>query len=147
MLFKLMPEQVAHYWPALRDKIEEALPPICNGHIDRMENLLKSVLQGNLELWIVCETKDSQTELFAVMLTTNIEDAVSGTKSLLIYALAALKKIPEDIWVSGIEALVKVAKHKGCDKILAYTCIPAIAQMAERRLGADASWTMLTFGV
>lgn len=147
MLFRLLPDQVAAYWPSLRDKIEEALPPICNGHIDRMENLLQAVLQGRLDLWVVYKKEDNRIEMYAVMLTSLLDDDVSRTKNLLIYALASLKPIPEDVWVSGIQAIISVAKSRKCDKILAYTCIPAIARLAEQRLGADTSWTMITFGV
>jgi len=143
MLTKLLPEQVSKFWPIIKYSIEESLPPTVDEHPDKMNRILSSALSGITDVWALYE-KGEEIKLEAVALTKLIEDDVSGTKSLLIYCLYGYNEVKEDEWEVGLKLLFKYAKANRCSRVVAYSSVPHLINMANK-FGADTDYTFISF--
>ena len=56
MLVKFFPHQVAEHWEVLKVGIEESLPPTVGESRDKMNNILESILIGDLTCWVSYDT-------------------------------------------------------------------------------------------
>ena len=128
MLVKLLPEQIARTWPDIRLSVIEAYPPIARFGEDTLNNVLKSLLVGTMEAWVVC---NDERKPIGILLTTFSEDFCSGTRSLVLYTLWTKGGTSKKIWLDGWNAMVKYAKSKGCTLITSYSDSPQILKMAE----------------
>lgn len=145
MLTKLLPEQIAKFWPIIKYAVEESLPPLAKDHPDKMSRILSSALSGSIDVW-VAYTRGDKIKVEGIILTTFTHDEVSGTKSMLIYCLYGYEVISGSSWIEGIKSLKKYAKSKKCSRIIAYSSNSNVIEIA-RRLGANAEYTFLSFDI
>ena len=140
MLIKLNVDDINKHWEMIAPMIEESLPPIANGHIDRMANLLKEILKGSYTVWLLVKPEN---RLFSgVLVTTVTEDKGSGTRELLIYALFGGSNITRDVVKSGFNTLKAEARNLGCDWLSAYTQVASVKTLWNS-IGGDTSWNYL----
>lgn len=146
MLVKLLPDQVSDHWDEISLAIRQALPPFVANSDRSMVNILKAILGGDMQCWILYSSDDTGGSIYAVM-TTKIEvDEISNTKCLLIYSFYANKPLTSHLVSLGFETLKKFASSTGCYKIIAYTDIPKMERLWES-LGGVAGTTFLELGV
>lgn len=144
MLIKLLPEQVAERWGALGLLIEDALPPIASGQVDRMTKVLESLLVGTVECWVSKAKVEGGFIIDAVITTTFIEDSISGGRSILLYTVSASAgEISDQSWAEGFAALTKYGRANGCDALIAYSQLDKIKDLAVF-VGGDASYSFIT---
>lgn len=131
MLVKLLPDQVSDHWDEISLAIREALPPFVANSDRAMVNVLKSILGGSMQCWILYSSDETGESIYAVA-TTKIEvDEISDTRCLLIYSFYANRPLTSHLVISGLETLKKFASSKRCYKIIAYTDIPRVEQLWE----------------
>ena len=138
MLVKLLPDQVAKNWPAIRKVIEIALPPISKGAEDRMNKVLEAIINNHAHCWF---SYNKNEQLDGVMVTSFLSDEITGIQNLLIFSVYSLN-IERRSWLEGIRTLIKFAKGNGCSQIVAYTNIDSIIKFVEH-LGGSADFRLL----
>lgn len=138
MITRLLPGDISGYWDIISYGLERSLPPLANG-IERMNNVLASLLTGSMDCWIGSEGN----KIVGMMITAISEDECSGTRDLMIYAMYGYDRLPGELWVKGYSLLSRYAKSRNCGRITAYTNVPSIAKIA-RTFGADTGYTFIT---
>lgn len=135
-LLRLLPEQVASRWGLISGIIKKSMPPTANGSADSINGIMDGILAGSMQCWAVVE----DTVPVALLVTTIAMDSGVGTKSLCIYSLTSISNIPvsERVWNDCLGDLKDYARKMSCDHISAYTNIPVVIRLLERR-GADVS--------
>ncbi len=144
MLTRLLPDQVSRFWDIIKFAIEESLPPVAYDHPDKMERILSSLLSGKAECWASYIRDEETTRFEGVVITRILHDDVSITNNLLIYCLYGYERIEKDSWIKGLHALAKYANSRNCSRIIAYTDIPYVTELA-KKLGGEARYTFLSF--
>lgn len=134
MLIELRPEFVAKHWDEIKEQVGRALPPIGVNRGISMVRLLERIMAGFVICWAVVG-EDKLVQGF--LITEHLEDYCTGTRTLLLYALAG--DFTQDVWASGAEQLLAYAKGTGCAYISAYTKNRA-ALMEARMLGFDTDY-------
>ena len=146
MLTKLLPDQIAKFWPVIKYAVEESLPPTVGEHSDKMNRVLSAMLCGKLEVWISYKRNENDTKIEAVLVTQFLYDEASNTKNLLLYCLYGYSVISNESWVEGFEAISKYAKAEGCSEVLAYSANEDVVSMS-KKFGADTSFTFISFKI
>jgi hypothetical protein len=143
-----MPDQVASQWDVLKFAIENSLPPIVGGRLDRMNNILNSLLVESMHAWVSCTIHGNGADpsIEGVVVTTFTEDGCSGTRNLLIYCLYAFNRTFLESWQDGISTLLKYAQSKGCSRIIGYTDVEAVVKRVEA-LGGETKYRLISFPV
>jgi len=143
MLTRLLPDQISKFWPIIKYAVEESLPPTVGEHPNKMNKILSSALSGTLGVWALYE-RGEQVKFQAILVTKIIFDDTSGTKSLLLYCLYGYEEITKGSWNNAFESLVKYAKSRNCIRMVAYSEIPHIINMANS-FGAETDYTFISF--
>lgn len=143
MITQLTAEQAIQRWDYVEYAILQALPPTARKSPDLTTNLLKSVMDGTLLVWVVWRSAEQGTKVVAVCTTAEVGD-VAGTKDLLIYSLFGQMLIDDEEYRDAIEQLSKWAVHRGCKALTAYTQSATIIKKLIDR-GWVTDWVYATF--
>lgn len=127
MLIALRPEFVAAHWDEISSYVGTSLPPVGLNEGMALSRVLERILTGNLTCWLVV-SKDKVVE--GVLLTCTSEDFTTGTKTLLLYALAG--DISDESWEEGYVTLVKHARAHMCRLLGAYTENERVLEMSRK---------------
>lgn len=141
MLLRLEPDQVNRYWSVIERAILEALPPVAVEDEGLLPNILKNLLSGNMQCWVVTKKKT----IYAMLVTTP-QFEIGGTKNLLVYTLYGFDNLDMETWKEGFNSLKKYAKSIGCKSIVAYSNVERIIQVC-RLLGGETEYTFITLEV
>jgi len=144
MITKLLPDQIATFWPIIKYAVEEALPPTVGDHPDRMNRILSGMLSGKLDVWASYRREEEVTKFDGIGVTQFLYDDASDTKSLLLYAVYAYEKTLPETWSESFEAIVKYALSKGCTRMIGYSAVPKVVEMA-KVFGGDTNFTFISF--
>lgn len=131
MLVKLLPDQVSDHWDEISVAIRQALPPFAASSDRYMVNILKSILEGSMQCWILYSSDSNTARIYAILTTTVEIDKMSDTRCLLIYSFYANKPLTNHLMISCFETLKKFASSKRCYKMIAYTNIPKMERLWE----------------
>ena len=146
MLVLLLPSQISDKWNAIKYAISEAIPPTASESPEVMNNILMSLLNGSSQCWASYQDNGTVKSVDAILVTTIIEDFVSGTKTLQIYSLYGTKPIDDVSWIEGLATLKKYAKANNCIKVTAYSNVERIEEVVEF-LGGEVEWKFISFAV
>lgn len=146
MLTKLLPDQIAKFWPTIKFAVEGSLPPAVGEHSDRMNRILSAALCGKLEVWASYRKNEDGVKLEAILVTQFLYDEASNTKNLLLYCLYGYSLISNESWADGFEAIYKYAKAEGCSEVVAYSANEDVVKIA-KGFGADISFTFISFKI
>lgn len=144
MLIQLMPKQISEHWEPLEFAINESLPPLVGEVQDKMSNILMALLDGRMQAWVSCVAGDNGVVISGFVFTQVLEDPASRIKSLLIYCLYGYENVNEKEWIDGLRTLKKFSAAVGCRRVIAYTDIPYVMELA-KRLGGEAKYTFIVF--
>jgi hypothetical protein len=117
MLVQMLPEKVSEYWDQIAPIIEKALPNITASTVAGMANVLRAVMLERAHLWVY--EVDGKSKF--VMLTTFMQDPITGQTSLFIYSLTSLRQLVPEDWNNAYQTLSKFAKYHGADRVIAFT--------------------------
>lgn len=144
-VLRLLPNQIAKHWDTIKAGIAQALPPMVAYKPGVMGRILRALLAGELQCWVLYEKRDGRNLSIVGVATTQIcADPCSGTKNLLIYSLYGHRRFSGDLWKDIIEAASNFARANGCQKMVAYTAHPVVLQ-AVKRAGWDTQYTYVTY--
>lgn len=146
MLTRLLPDQIASFWDIIKYSIDESLPPIVGDHPDRLNRILSSLLCNKTECWASYNKGENKITFEGIVLTKIIYDDASNTRNLLIYCLYGYDEVNKGSWLEGFKSLIKYAKSKNCNQIIAYSEHAYIVNTA-KSLGADTSYTFISFNI
>ena len=145
MLTKLLPDQISKHWTIIKYAIQQSLPPTIGQNPDRLNRILSSALSSRIEVW-ASYIRGEENKFEGIVLTKILYDDSSETKNLLIYCLYGYGEVAEDSWLGGLRTILKYAKSKNCQQIVAYSDSPYIIDIVEK-LGGDTSYTFLSFNI
>ena len=146
MLTKLLPDQISSFWDIIKYAIEQSLPPIVGEHPDKMNRILSSLLCGKTDCWASYVRNGSGTRFEGIVLTRILYDDASETRNLLIYCIYGYEEVNKNSWLDGLKAIVKFAKSRNCNQIIAYTDSPYIVKIVNS-LGGEAKYTFISFDI
>lgn len=136
MLIRLMPEQIAANWEFLADNVVEAGPLENVLNDERLNNILNSLLIGDMQAWAEATLEKQGFVIHAIVLTQILNNEVVGIKNLLIYSLVSVGDAFDlDTWQRGLLTLAQFARKNECANILAYSDNPRIIRLAQRFKG------------
>ena len=141
MLIRLLPKQVSDHWDEISDHIKESLVPTVDVTPDLMNNILAALLSGKMVCWV--SVFDESSRINSICVTQVLYDDASDTKSLLFYSIYSINNMSEEEWKSGFETLRVYGKKLGCKKVIAYTNLDYIIDIA-KMLGGEAKYTYLS---
>lgn len=146
MLTQLLPDQISKFWDVIKYAIEQSLPPTVGESPDKMNRILASLLSSKAQCWASYTKSENMNKFEGVVVTKILYDDVSNTKNLLMYCLYGYTQVDKSSWIHGIKVLTKYAESRGCARIIAYTDVPYMINMA-KTLGGEANYTLCSFSV
>jgi len=148
MLQLIFPQQIPSFWVTIKDVIGMALPPVTGEKGNKLNNILTRLLEGTMECWVAFSERSGEKKPNGLMLTTIISDDITETKSLLIYCMATIEGGEPDLqdYEEGIEAWKKYARANGCNRVVAYTNLDYLVDMAEK-IGGSAIYSFISFPI
>jgi hypothetical protein len=146
MLTRLLPEQVAKFWDIIKYAVEQSLPPIAGDHPDKMNRILSSILSSKTECWASYRKENDTTIFEGIAVTKIIYDEASDTRNLLLYCVYGYESVDKESWDEAFITLVKYAKSRNCNDVIAYSDIPEIIKRA-KAVGGEAKYTFITWNV
>ena len=90
--------------------------------------------------------EEGKNVVYGFVITTVMEDFLSGIRNLLIYSLFGARPIEDSMWVRGLETMRKYAKANRCVKVMAYSNIDRIEEIV-KSLGGEIEWKFISFPV
>lgn len=144
MLIRLEPSQVSRYWDDIKAALLYSVPPLVNADEEGLNNILTSLLARRMDAWVLCEEGENGCNVFALAVTQEMMDPGTLERNLLIYSLCGYKFVPEKLWQDGFATLRRFARSVGLKRIVAYTKVPRIIEIA-KGLGADCSTTLVSW--
>ena len=143
MLVKLLTNQIIEWWPIFDSHINATVP---GDDPMKMLNIKTALLKGDMDLWILQGNESKQLVPYGIVLTTTTTDVCVNVRSLLLYCVYGYKLVEATQWLLGWETLKAHAKAMGCSRIVAYSSVDRIVEVA-RELGMDTSQRYLTYEV
>jgi hypothetical protein len=139
-----MPDQIAKFWPQIKESIEESVPPLSWEKSDRTNNILQALLEERMQCWAAYRKYgETDSEIVGIVLTTTTGDGCSGTVNFLLYSVFGYNKTNADDWIEGFQTLGAFASALGCKQIVAYTRDAKLIELA-KKFGADTSYTFIS---
>lgn len=134
MIVKLSPEQIVEAWDNLRPLVLDNLIPKVDRNEETVFRVIENLMSGGIILWAGIEEGDKPlNERIYGFIATIIEiDAISKTKSLILYSLFATKRIKLEDWENGLKALDEFKDVNGCSKMIAYSDNPSVISLAQK---------------
>lgn len=138
MVLRLATDQCSMYWDDLKKVISSSLPPTAQATPEGLNEILMMLMSGKAQAWMILEG----TQVRAAAITLVQTEAGTQAKNLLIYALAGYANVQQEMWQEGLEVFKRYAKSNGCAKVIAFTKVPRVREIAEA-LGATMDFTLL----
>ena len=143
MIIKLSPDQVTEHWDVIKFGIQESVPPITYGSQNTLNNMLKSLLTGEMQCWVMM---NGTQKIQGVATTTITKDGCSGVKNLMIYSVYGLTFIDDETWAENLKGLRKFAKANSCHRIISFTAVDRLIDLT-KSLGGSADFTFVSLEV
>ena len=137
MIVKLLPAQITKHWDIIKFGVERSVPPIAGETPDKINNILRSLIEESMQCWASVQVKDDKTLIEGIVLTTVVMDGITGTKSLLVYSIYSFSNESNDMsWIEANKKFLLYAKGRGCDFVIGYTSNKNIIKFI-KRMGGD----------
>lgn len=137
MLIRLMPEQVAEWWPRIVSLIRNYV-----GHLDEhhMAQVLQSIYAGVMQCWF-CYDSHGETEgdPCLIVLTALRFDLACDLRELEIYVLVGISPMSDSLWVDGLKTLKKFADSEKCWRVIGHTDNARIIKLVDGVLGGESN--------
>lgn len=137
-LIRLQPHDVSLLWDQFKPGIEESIlqSNVYATH-DVLNNILAATLGQTLVAWGVGREQDGKREIVGLVLTAVMQDAITGLRSLNIYAISAATT-DLAVWEEAFRLLRKTAEAYQCHQIVAVVQKKSLQRiLSGPRFGAD----------
>lgn len=144
MIIKLLPDQISKGWDYIRLGVMQTASPIMDVRPEAMQNIFRSLLLGTMQCWaVVKKTTDNPNDVYGFIITSVVNDQVSASKTLNIYAVYAFKTVDSMLMKDAISSLNEFAKSNGCKRLTAYTNIEKVVELS-KSVGFSVTAQLLT---
>ena len=146
MLVKLTKDQVANYWPLIKQLLDAVDLPLTRGDKNKRNKVvLRRLLIEDMICWAITR-QDPETltaSLQGFFITSEVTHEV-GYDYLYIdfYMTLPDADITGKEFVGVTDTLIEYATNKGYDAVLAHSNVPRVINLAEK-FGADSSFRVL----
>lgn len=145
-LIRLSGDQAATYWPVLSKGFLRSLPPGVEPSEHLVNNMLTGILRRQYDCWVLQVERQGETKQAASAITCVRVDPVSGSRSLLIYSLAARIPVRPEEWKEAFRLLRHVARSARCHRITGYTANQSVMQIVDS-VGGNTDMRVIEIGV
>lgn len=142
MLVKLTVDQIIENWEGIKGAIIASLPPTASVSSLGINNIYKKLLNDLMQAWAY----EDNGIVLAFIVTVISIDTGTEEKNLFIYSIQVTKTLSNDIWYEGLETLRKFADQQNCNRIIAFTNIPAIEKRV-KDLGGRVDFKLVSLKV
>lgn len=134
MIIKLLPEQISKSWDLIRYGITSVPSPISDITPEGLRNILSHLLTGTVQCWAMFEvdTINEGEKITGFVLTTIVDEPISGGKFLNIYDLFFVATPVIKDFEDGIKSIEEFAKANKCNKITAYSTVAGVISVADK---------------
>lgn len=152
MILQMDTAEIMQRWPQIAEAIGKCLPPYTYASAERMGNIQRAAMRGDVQLWKVLGERRARADgnfeivLLGLLVTAWDFDAISEVRNLSIYALYGISYMADDIYAEGLDVLRKFAKAHGCHRIVALTAEPRLIELA-KQVGGDTQYSFLSLEV
>lgn len=146
MLTRLTANQISNFWDLIKDSVEKAVIPTADIGPDSLNKVLENLLSGRADCWINYNREEDNVNITGVLVTEVVEDDMTGTKNLLLYALHLFGGSDKRIWLEGAVTTAKWARKHKCHKIIAFTANKNIIETAQK-FGGDTNTTLVKIDI
>lgn len=121
MIIQLQPEQVVKFWGAIKFGVVKVARVTGDNPEERMNCILKNLLSGKFQCWIVYEMEGGEKKLYAMAITYIQPDWLTEERAIFIDTLYGFRKLSNELAKDSIEKVRKYAKANNCTEIKAIT--------------------------
>lgn len=145
MLTRLTYSQISAHWEEIKKHLEVGLVPFVDIGPNGMNNILQSMMTGDVQVWLLYELdKDEQIVPKAMATTAFIYDQASKVRNLLIYSLSGYDNTDQKLWLEGMDGIKTFALSNACKFIVAYSSVDSVTKLA-KHLGANTEVNLITW--
>jgi hypothetical protein len=130
MLLKLLPDQIATYWPYIKYAAVNSLPEGTTYDQQMIENALENLLTDEMQCWWMVEDEED-VKLRCIIVTSIFYDNITRKNILRVSNAFGFLDLSKELWEDALMTLVSYAKHRGCSAMDAFTNNPAILRVGE----------------
>lgn len=132
MIIRLLPEQVVKWWDYIRFAIKEAAPSGYFSANEILNNILESLLLGDMQCWFVVADEKEEFELLACAVTRIHQEPTTKERIFTLFVLYGYDVLDMTSWKSAMESAVKFAVLNKCTVFDAYTDSDEIVNLAKK---------------
>jgi hypothetical protein len=122
------------------------MPPFTVVNDEGLNKILGNLLSGTMQAWVALDKNEKGSFVVAAAITMIHSEIGTGQKNLLIYSLFGYKFVQENIWKEGLEGIRQFAKSMECSKVIAYTSVPRVVEIA-KSLGGSTEYVFISWEV
>ena len=133
MVIQLQPDQIVAFWDAIKHGMStlERIRERGGSPQDRLNSVLKNLLSGYLQCWIIFEEEEGKRKLHAFGISYIMKDRLTDKETLIIDSLYGFRKLSNELAVEAIDKLKEYAKNTGCSTIYAITSNKRVIDLME----------------
>lgn len=136
----LTDDQVVQRWPIIKAAIKMSAAPMADTNEDKLNNILRSILEGAATVWMTGNSRKPRT----VVIASVTVEGISLTRNLLIYCAHGFEKETSEQYVAILSSLVHYARGQRCDNIISYVWNDKIIEKL-KAAGAECNYTLVVY--
>lgn len=131
----LAPKDYRKMWNVIRYGLWHSVPPTAGGGLDALRRVLVQLLCGRAQAWVLYKKAAKRMQM--MMVTYVDSDPLTRSRYLIIYGVYAYSAIEDEAWHAVSDRLDEFARGEGCERIIAFTAVDRIIEMAAATGFAD----------
>lgn len=131
MVLKLLPNQIAELWDAIKVAAVKANRIADDFEQEYANHVLEALLSGRYEAWILCQEEEGKRQIFAIGITSIIDDTMMGYRALSMHTLFGFRPLSDDLKLETWGVMKAYAKANECHKLITTTGHSRIKDLAK----------------
>lgn len=129
MLIQLQPSQISILWDTIRHGVLKANKVPVENEAQFSSRLLKNLLSGKYQCWVVHKDEDGERRIVAIGVTVITNSLLYDTRVLHVLSLYGHRTLTDDVAKDSFDKIKSYAKRNKCVKIEAYTSSKRIKEL------------------
>ena len=138
-LIKITQETLAEKWDSLKEALKSDTSPLAVKDEEHFNYIYNALLTDEMQAWVYVD--ENQVPVL-LTITTFVKEPGSKSTNLLIYFFSGFNNFNIDHILDGFKTIRRFALKHNCAKIIAYTNIPKVVEIANK-VGFSASYVLL----
>ena len=139
-MLALAGNQIAEIWPVIRKAIRLSAIPTADTNDNKMNNILKALLEGRATCWMSGNKRKPRT----IIVTVVAVEGISETKNLLVYCAHGFQKETPKQYREMLKGIKNYATNIGCHNIISYVANEKMVEVL-KKYGAECDYTLMVF--